>query len=411
MQNQNKKRVGRIRNMIIICALTAIVLSVSTYAWFIGNQTVNVNSFEVNIAATNSLLLSLNGKDWSTDINISKESLDEVSYEGHTNNWGGPGLIPMSSVGNMDSTISRMKLFEKASIATTKGGYRLLASRVKNYTTGSTEQDGYVVFDLFVRNFSGNQYITELDPLHEEDIYLTTNSHVVVSQTGGIAGTGIENSVRVAFTQIGRVSAVTTVPSEITSITCNNYTEGGVTGICRNAQIWEPNDTDHEENAISWYTTTCLKRTGVDVTKKDSYTKTYCGTVVNGESYPTYAVVDDIKASDNIDIYDGNEYNTYSPSYNLLYPYPYFTDTMKDLTGTRRPTFMTLAPNSITKLRIYIYIEGQDVDNYDFASIGKQITVNFGFTKERIIESDIGYDGPTLTPGYLTSGLYGNATN
>ena len=75
---------------------------------------------------------------------------------------------------------------------------------------------------------------------------------------------------------------------------------------------------------------------------------------------------------------------------------------MKHLEGTARPTFMTLAPNSITKLRIYIYIEGQDVDNYDFAQIGKKIAVNFGFTKERFDDPseeakyDVNYTGPSL---------------
>ena len=60
---------------------------------------------------------------------------------------------------------------------------------------------------------------------------------------------------------------------------------------------------------------------------------------------------------------------------------------------------MTLAPNSITKVRIYIYIEGQDIDNYDFASIGRKIAVKFGFTKERYTEDDIDYNGPDLNQG------------
>jgi hypothetical protein len=60
---------------------------------------------------------------------------------------------------------------------------------------------------------------------------------------------------------------------------------------------------------------------------------------------------------------------------------------------------MTLEPNSITKLRVYIYIEGQDIDNYDFASIGKKISVAFGFTKERYTEDDIDYNGPVLNEG------------
>ena len=74
---------------------------------------------------------------------------------------------------------------------------------------------------------------------------------------------------------------------------------------------------------------------------------------------------------------------------------------MKFLRGVQRPPFMTLAPNSITKVRIYVYIEGQDIDNYDFASIGKRISVKFGFTKERLTEDDINYQGPPLNPNEI----------
>ena len=62
---------------------------------------------------------------------------------------------------------------------------------------------------------------------------------------------------------------------------------------------------------------------------------------------------------------------------------------------------MTLAPNSITKVRVYVWIEGQDIDNYDFASLGAKISVNFGFTKERFTETDVKYEnGPStdITP-------------
>ena len=81
-----------------------------------------------------------------------------------------------------------------------------------------------------------------------------------------------------------------------------------------------------------------------------------------------------------------------------LVSYDYFTDTEKDKRGMQRPSFMTLAPNSITKVRVYIWIEGQDIDNYDFAQLGKTIQINFGFTKERFAPNDLenGYDGPDL---------------
>ena len=73
---------------------------------------------------------------------------------------------------------------------------------------------------------------------------------------------------------------------------------------------------------------------------------------------------------------------------------------MKELESTDRPEFIRLAPNSITKLRVYVWLEGQDIDNYDFASLGKKISVNFGFTKERYTETDVDYHGPStdITP-------------
>ena len=89
-------------------------------------------------------------------------------------------------------------------------------------------------------------------------------------------------------------------------------------------------------------------------------------------------------------------YDNYNANLNKVENFPYFTDSAKKLTGTARPEFMTLAPNSITKLRIYIYIEGQDIDNYDFAQIGKKISVNFGFTKERFETEDVSYSGPSF---------------
>lgn len=407
MKKETNRHTRKIRNLIILLAFTAIVLSISTYAWFIGMRTVNVSSFDVRIASTDSLLLSLDGKNWDTTVSISSATFDDedVVYPGHTNWWAGKGLSPVSTVGDIDDSISRLKIYEKASLTTTPGGYRLMASRVDNK---DEELDGYVAFDLFIRNFSGAHYIGELNDRDEEAIYLLTDSEVNVSDSGGIANTGIENSVRVAFAQIGRVRgtlADSDAPEDVATITGISCADtGSVTGICsRTAQIWEPNDTKHVKNAISWYTKSCKTRTDADLTLTSSYT-TPCKPIEDGQAYPTYAVSGPIESSNRVDIYDGAAYNSYTGSSSHLYEFPYFTDSMKMLTGTERPQFMTLSPNSVTKVRIYIYIEGQDIDNYDFAAIGKKISVNFGFTKERYTEEDIDYDGPALRPVITLNG-------
>ena len=421
----NEKHSKKIRKLAAICFLIAIFLSVSTYAWFIGMKTVKVSEFDINIATTEGLFLSMDGSDWTYNLDVN----EATQYANNTNQIDGVELIPLSSVGDMDSTTSRMKLFEKSSLTAVPGGYRLLSAQVNNYTdtqetTGEyIEGDGYVAFDLFVKNLSGEEYYIENDPENEEAIYLNTDSSVTVATDGGVENTGIENSIRVAFTQLGRIEN-TEAPeavSTITAMTCADDQEGTypVTGICRNAQIWEPNDTDHVQNAINWYNTSCLARTAGDVDNDASYTasddgNTTCNAIADGTAYPTYAISRRIDVADQVNIYDGTAFNTYEANttdyatydaaetktnYKLV-DYPYFTDTMKDIAGADRPQFMTLAPNSITKLRVYIYLEGQDIDNYDFASLGAKVSVNFGFTKERYTEDDIDYEGPStdITP-------------
>ena len=428
MKKQDKRRNKKVKNLVFICAICAILLTVSTYAWFIGMKTVNVSSFDIEIATTEGLFLSMDGKTWTYNL----DARNVQAYADNTNTWAPEGLIPMSTIGEMDATASRMILYEKGSLTTTKGGYRLLASRVDNSTA---EKKGYVAFDLFIKNLSGEAYYTENNPLNEEAIYLTTNSKVTVSNQGGESGTGIENSVRVAFAQVGRVIGSTGADqaADITGITCSNSNEDGhaqVTGICRAAQIWEPNDSVHVQNAINWYDTSCRTRKagteGATVSSDSSYNaSTKCTGVLTTNAVdaptPTYAISRVIGIDDNVDIYDGLRYNTYvsnSQTYEAyaaaiknktgealttakadfkLVEFPYFTDTMKDKTGTDRPIFMTLAPNSITKVRVYVYIEGQDIDNYDFASLGKKISVEFGFTKERFFDVDVNYDGSGTT--------------
>ena len=58
---------------------------------------------------------------------------------------------------------------------------------------------------------------------------------------------------------------------------------------------------------------------------------------------------------------------------------------------------MTLAPNSITKVRVYVWIEGQDIDNYDFAAIGRKISVKFGL-KTRLLKVIL-VSGPDVNQG------------
>ena len=399
MAKRNHKHEKRVKKLIVVCLLSAIILTVSTYAWFIGMQTVSVNAFEVKIAAAEGLALSVDGVTFSDNVTINgtteSQQAIKATYANNTNKWS--DLEPISTVGQMDNATngSRMIIYEKSSLTASGGGYRLLSEQLVNYDKDDddvTEANGYVVFDLFIKNLSGRAYYEEMNTGNEEAVYLTTESSVSVA-TSGVENTGIENSVRVAFAQVGRVKS-DAAKEAIQGIDCAG-TVDGVTGICRNASIWEPNDTKHVANAISWYNKSCAKRTGATTFDKE----TGCSEVKPDTFYQTYAVnkvITENKNDENrdyeVDVYDG--YNLYQQSINdkYLVGVDTVTDSEKILTGASRPEFMTLAPNSITKVRVYVYIEGQDIDNYDFASLGKAISVNFGFTKERFYAEDFGYD-------------------
>ena len=409
---RNSKRTKKVRNLVIVCTLTAILLTVSTYAWFIGMQTVKVNQFEIEIAGVDNLLLSMDGSNWSTTVTPGTTA----AYENNTNQFlteDGEGLIPMSSVGEFELTTSRMKLFQKGSLTATTGGYRLMASLVDNNEALKVgddtipgqykESEGYVAFDLFVMNLSGEAYYNEITtPSNEEAIYLTYESKVEAAGNGAEVS-GIDNSVRVAFAQIGRVDAEYGYKPEktatITGITCNlddgapAYTESnGVTGICRDAHIWEPNEKDHVANALTWYKKSCKPRTS-DKTKF-AYDTGSCKDI-DGIHYKTAAVKNVIMANNYIDVYDG-ELNGHEIDTDYLEEVDTFTDYEKLLIGADRKEIMTLAPNSITKVRVYIWLEGQDVDNFDFASLGEKITVSFGFTKERYTTEEIQNPGQEI---------------
>ena len=62
VKKKNSRRNKKIRSLIVLCTFTAIFCGISTYAWFIGMRSVAVSSFDVEIATTDSLLLSLDGK-------------------------------------------------------------------------------------------------------------------------------------------------------------------------------------------------------------------------------------------------------------------------------------------------------------------------------------------------------------
>ena len=386
-EKKDRRRIKKIFILLITTIITGTVLVVETYAWFVGITTVNVNQFSVTVATETGLELSLDADTWTgTTLDITEAAVTTglTSYQNKKNKWSN-ALSPISSSGEIDATNNVMKIFGKGSLVSTGGGYKLVSSQITNYNTSShvpDEQDGYIAFDLFIRNGTGNQYADADD----EAVYLTTDSQVVITSAGTGTGSpdyGLENSVRVAFAKIGRIASSGATAATAQAIKCSD-----TGGLCSDlAQIWEPNDASHKAKLINYYNSACKNKTATNSYGSNACTSlgTVNGTTVTNSSYvQTYTVGKTIDANNYVDIYDGlNGYTSSIGDSNFLRATDTFTDTEKLQAGDARPSFLELRANSITKLRVYIYLEGQDVDNYDLITKGKKITVNFGLTKNK----------------------------
>jgi len=437
----NKKRQKRkLAWLFALTGVTAIVLIVETYAWFIGTGSIYTSEFEIGVSTEKSLFLSLDGENWSENLTISRENIlglleegasiskdNHNAYEGNTNKWVDEtvGLIPISTSGEKDNTVSRLKLFGKSSITATPGGFRLISTRLDNYSeavgedgepTGLIvdEREGYVAFDLFIKNGEGVDYIEKYNEEDDEAIYLTTNSTVSVVKAGEteVEDYGLANSVRVAFAQIGRVASATASTEDIIGMVCSPENTGDEdengkktpvvgeqTGLCDETKttIWEPNDTSHNAMLIDYFERVC-KGKEVTTGEEGKMVVTYgvneevkCVELADGTATETYVVKDNITSTDNVDVYDGiNGYEIDELETYKIAKYDTFTDTEKEYKDELRPHFFKLAANSVTKIRVYIYLEGQDVDNYDLISLGKKIKINFGFTKDQFDLNETG---------------------
>ena len=402
--SEKKERLERKRRkaekIIFAIGITAVVFVVATYAWFIGTTQVAVSSFTLSIKSGDGLTISLTGKPGSfqNEVEISSEVIEGLLSDGYTaeagnrNNWPTSGLVPISTVGDMNTDKTGLLLFNKSAMSSLTGGYRLRAEPIDNKTAESSE---YVTFDLFLKNTSGTGYNSEYQHFEDEGIYLIKNSYAKLEAVGAelnAGGDGIENSIRLAFVQIGRVNQNSEL-SVIQGIGCK--TEGGVTSLCDAEtendgrgitwNIWEPNDTAHNDASKAHYEMICKVRTDASTygsaCKAQDWTSGYA---------PTFAVKSRVISTDNVNIYDG--LNGYEGSSAFIKQVDYFTDTEKNAEDPGEIFYLN--PNSITKIRVYVYLEGQDVDNYDLGTYGKDIEIMFGFTKDKHSLAEADAEGP-----------------
>lgn len=320
---KNRRRKG-ILLAIIMILFTGVVLTASTYAWFTANRSVTVESIDVNVQATEGLQISTDATDWKAV--ITNDDITGAAWSGVLNQLPkGAGVFasPVSTAGNIDSS-GLMEMY-RGTVATPEGESTNKLTAVKSTETKGTTGD-FVAFDLFFRS-------TKAQP-----IYLTSASTVTLKD--GTSISGLENAARVAFINEGGVEYGSTAAS------AQAKKDGSL------ALIWEPNYDVHTAAGVA----NANDAYGISTTTTGGSKLPYVGVKA---PITTGVLVNDKNSS-----YFANVNTTGSP-----------------VSGIPSSAYIKVTDlvAGITKVRVYMWIEGQDVDCEDHAS-GGSITYNLQFS-------------------------------
>ena len=325
---------------ILVILLLGILLIFSTYAWFSTNLNVKIKTFKMVISKNSDLSISFDGVNFAHSLEINKNTiLDELKelYPNHTNQWAGNGFIPVSSSGIPTNNTPKFNIYETSGVMYTRRDRERLNGFLRTRLAKEEkprEYNTYLAFDVFIKNDTGSPVA--------DNLYLQDSTIIqAVDENISEEMLGLVNSFRIGFVRIGSVGLNASV-DEIQNVTCNSQCE---------QIIFEPNSKNH--TALS-----------IDRAKK------YNVELVDGIKYPTYAYK---AAGGPIYVKDSLPGASLDPNFFT------FQET-RDENDFDRSIFQI--PNGITKARIYIWIEGQDVDSLETDSEGAEVEIGIDFTKD-----------------------------
>lgn len=322
----------------IVIFAFGVLLIFSSYAWFSMNLNVKINIFKLSVQKNSDFDISFDAINYDYTIEVTKELLLEKlneTYPDHNSQWNQNGFIPVSAHGVRNSNDPRLAFYETSGV---------LYKRKKTddgflYTTPSKEEEvreynSYVAFDVFFRNKTGSP--------KPDNLYFNQSTSIVTLEDISEEMMGLVNSFRVAIVRMGTVPLNTPV-AEVQGISCDNQCE---------AIIYEPNSKNHTDLSIE-------------------RAKKFDVQLVDGIEFPTYAYI-----KEGGPIYLKNLVSG-SPNMDMSYVQLQETITEDDFD---EPLFQI--PDGITKARIYIWIEGQDIDSLETHSDGTQVDINLSFIKD-----------------------------
>ena len=320
-----EKRKNRKRKLLIPLFLSTFLLMTTTFAWFSANRMVSIDALNVHVQTDGGLEVSTNAIDWKQVVTVGDIQNARSKYAGSVNQIPYQ-MLQMSSGGNINN--GKLELFNGTATNADADNYILTAER-KNETEsfGEESEGGFIAFDVFFRVKSS------------KELYLDGSSKVEYT---GESNSGIENATRIAFLNEGSSDDNPNISQNLSNAT--------------KSVMWEPNYDVHTQYGVSHASMVY----GLTTTQTGATRLDYDG------------VVAEIPSSNNVSVSNANA-NTYPGLFRRV---NIDVATAKNNSGNQK--ILDLSP-SVTKVRIYMWIEGQDVDCEDSASYG-DISFDLKFT-------------------------------
>ena len=319
--------------LIVATFMVGVLLIFATYAWFSAALDTKIKVINLVVSNDSGLSISFDGVNFGSSIQISEENIiDNLKniYPNNTNQWPGLGMKPVSTNGIKNPNQDKFDIYATSGIR-----YRDRLKLKTYLTTGKVSEDvagtsnSFVAFDIFLKNKTGS-------PM-SDNLYLDDGTGITISKGHTDEIEGMLNSSRIGFLKIGSVPIKSSV-NDIQNVKCNNACE---------AVIYEPYQTNHTAYSIS------------KVQKYDI-------ALFNGQYYPTYAMINEVYKINVRDVLDGSDTENFALQINRI--------------DFSKPLFQI--PDGITKVRVYIWIEGQDIDSLETSSSGADLTITINFIKD-----------------------------
>ena len=330
--------------LFLITFFACVTLIFATYAWFSASLNVKVKFFNVKVSTDTGLFISLDGINFSDTIEISRDSVIynlRQNYPNHTNQWADYGLWSVSSNCIPNANSSKFAVYDGSMDKyrdKERKGQRYI-NTVLSPQNNASSNNRYIAFDIFLKNVSGspnkdNLYISQDTFIDfEEDVDPEIKEKME----------DIMNTLRIGIVKINETT-LKADPTVIQNLQCNNE--------CK-AVIYEPNHLSHNSESI-------LAAANMGVTIEDNM------------YVPTYGVIAQGK-------YLNHKSGFVNSGVALDTEHFALQNTIFE-EDFEEPIFQV--PNGITKARVYLWIEGQDIDALEVHSEGAPIYLNFNLEKD-----------------------------